>query len=352
MSVNSVSSSTLSSVLQNSVSRLQSQLTTVETESSTGQLADVGLTLGADSAQEAALHQQMADLSAIVSSNAVVTSQLDTASNAVSSLQSSASTLLASFVQGQSATPGGSAATALQQQASGALQSFSALANAFVGGVYVFGGINSGATPVAAYAQTPTSAAQTAVQTAFQSYFGFPESASNVSTITSSQMQGFLDGPFAALFSGSNWSADWSSASDTAVSNRIGANQTAPTSVSANQTGFQAMAQSLTMVAEFGGLALSSDAYAALMNKAQKVMNTANNALIQTGAALGEMQNGVKQATSAITLQQNVLTTRIDARESVDPYAVASQVTAISNQLQTAYSLTAQIHKLSLVSFL
>ena len=152
MSVNSVSSSTLSSVLQNSVSRLQSQLTTVETESSTGQLADVGLTLGADSAQEAALHQQMADLSAIASSNAVVTSQLDTESNAVSSLQSSASTLLASFVQGQSATPGGGAAAALQQQASGALQSFSALANASVGGVYVFGGINSGAAPVAAYA--------------------------------------------------------------------------------------------------------------------------------------------------------------------------------------------------------
>ena len=53
------------------------------------------------------------------------------------------------------------------------LQSFASLANASVGGVYVFGGINSGAAPIAPYAQTPASAAQTAVDAAFQATFGF-----------------------------------------------------------------------------------------------------------------------------------------------------------------------------------
>ena len=84
MSVNSVSSSTLSSILQNTVSRLQSQMTTTrDARSSTGLLADIGLTLGAQSGQDIALHQQMADLTAISSSNAVVTAQLGTASNAL-----------------------------------------------------------------------------------------------------------------------------------------------------------------------------------------------------------------------------------------------------------------------------
>ena len=46
MSVNSISSSTISSILQNTVTRLQSQLTTTSSESSTGLLADIGFSLG------------------------------------------------------------------------------------------------------------------------------------------------------------------------------------------------------------------------------------------------------------------------------------------------------------------
>jgi flagellar hook-associated protein 3 FlgL len=64
------------------------------------------------------------------------------------------------------------------------------------------------------------------------------------------------------------------------------------------------------------------------------------------------MQNQLTQADSALSLQQNVLTTRINSVESVNSYDVASQVSNLSTQLQTAYSLTAQIHKLSLVNFL
>ena len=48
---------------------------------------------------------------------------------------------------------------------------------------------------------------------------------------------------------------------------------------------------------------------AALMTAAQKVMTSANNGLIQAGAAVGTMQNQVTQANSAISLQQNMLTT-------------------------------------------
>ncbi len=352
MSVGSVSSSTVSGILQNTVARLQSQLTTAVTESSSGKLADVGLTLGAGSGQDVALHQQMADLAAISASNHVVTSQLDAATNALNGLQSAAQSLLAQFVGGAQAAPGSNGATAIQQAASGALQNFAALSNAEIGGVYVFGGINSGAAPIAAYAQTPPSAAQTAVANAFQSYFGFSMSSPSVSGISGAQMAGFLSNQFAALFSGANWTSTWSSASDSAQTNRIGVNQTVATSISVNQSGFQDMAQALTMVSEFGGLNLSGDAHAALMNAAQATMTGASNGLIEANATIGLMQNQVKEASGAVTLQQNVLTERINAVETVNSYAVASQVSNLTTQLQTAYSLTAQIHKLSLVNFL
>jgi flagellar hook-associated protein 3 FlgL len=83
MSVNSISSSTVSSILQNTVTRLQSQLTTTSSESSTGLLADIGLTLGANAGQDVELHQQMADLTALTNSNAVVTAQLGLGSAAL-----------------------------------------------------------------------------------------------------------------------------------------------------------------------------------------------------------------------------------------------------------------------------
>jgi flagellar hook-associated protein 3 FlgL len=350
MSIGSVSSATLSSILQNTVTRLQSQMSTVSTESSTGLLADIGQTLGANSGQDISLHQQMADLAAISGSNALVSAQLDTASNALTSLQGSAQSVLSQLIEAGSGSPGSTAASALQQTASGALDDFASMMNSESGGQYVFAGINNGVAPIAAY--STGGAAQTAVDNAFQATFGMAITSNSVSAIRGAAMTSFLDNQFAALFTGANWTSTWSSASDTAQTSRIGVNETVTTSVTANQSGFQNMAQALTMVSALGGLNLSAGAYSALMNQAQSVMTGANNGLIETSAAVGTMQSEVTQANSAIALQQSVLTTRINNEESVNSYDVASQVSNLSTQLQTAYSLTAQIHKLSLVSFL
>jgi flagellar hook-associated protein 3 FlgL len=338
--------------LQNTVARLHAQITTVQTESSTGQLADIGQTLGADSGQDIVLHQQMADLNALTTSNGMVATQLDTAYNALTNLQQTTSSVLSQTISAFSATPGSSGATAVASAAVAALSSFASMGNADVGGVYVFGGVNTGQAPISAYTQTPASAAQTAVQNAFQTTFGFSESSASVSSITATQMTSFLNGPFAALFSGSNWSSDWSSASSTALTNRISTSQTVTTSVTANDTAFKTTAQGLTMLGEFAGLNLNSSAYSALMTAAQSTMNSANTGMIEAGAAVGAMQTTVKDANSAISLQQNVLTSQINAKESVNSYDIASQVSALTNQLQVAYSLTAQIQKLSLVTYL
>ena len=350
MSVGSVSTSTLSSILQNTVTRLQSQLSTVSTESSTGLLADIGQTLGAQSGQDISMHAQMADLSAIASSNAIVGAQLDTASNALTSLQTSAQSVLTQLIGAGSSSSGSTGARGLQQAATAALGAFASTMNSEVGGNYVFGGINSGVAPIAAYASG--GAAETAVDNAFQATFGMSIASSSVNTISGSAMTSFLTNQFAALFTGSNWTSSWSSASDTAQTSRIGVNQTATTSVSANQSAFQDMAQALTMVSALGGLNLSSDAYSALIGQARSVISSANNGLIETGASVGTMQNQVTQANSAIALQRSVLTKRINSEETANSYDVATQVSNLSTQLQTAYSLTAQIAKLSLVNFL
>jgi flagellar hook-associated protein 3 FlgL len=348
MTVNSVSSATLSGILSGSVTRMQVQMTVLEVENSTGRLADIGLSLGSGSGALIALHQQMADLDALTQSNAMVSTQLDASIQALGNLQQVSSSALAQAVNASSIQPGTTGATALKQVALGALDSFTSMANAEAGGTYAFGGQNTGQPPMASYATS----AQASVQAAFLTTFGFTVSSPQVNTITATQMTSFLTGSFAALFTGASWSADWSSATAAPMTNRISTSQTVTTSITANDPAFQSTAKGLTMLAEFGGLNLNSGAYAALVSGAQSTLNLGNNQMIEANAAVGTMQNTVKQAISAISLQKNVLTTQINANETVDSYQVATEVNALSNQLQVAYSLTAQLHKLSLVNFL
>ncbi|MBB4199397.1 hypothetical protein CCR94_06070 [Rhodoblastus sphagnicola] len=351
MAVNSVSSSTLATVLQNTVSRLQSQMSTVSKEESTGLLADIGLSLGAGSGRDISLHQQYADLTSLTSSNSVVTTQLDTAYTAATTLQQSASSVLKQVITGLSSTPSSSGSAALQKVAAGALSSFVASANSEVAGVYVFGGINTGNAAIKSTAASSTGPAQTAVQTAFNAYLS--ANSLSVNTISDTQMTTFLTGTsFTSLFSGSSWTSNWSDANSTPLTNRISLNLTETTSVTANDQSFQTMAQGLTMVSVFANQNLNSGAYSAMLTQAQKVMTDANNQFTETAATIGTMQSAVKQANSGITLQQNVLNTQLNANEAINDYDVASQVSALSTQLQVAYSLTSQIHKLSLVNFL
>ncbi|MDX7568880.1 hypothetical protein SJ550_25760, partial [Serratia marcescens] len=77
------------------------------------------------------------------------------------------------------------------------------------------------------------SPARAAIQTAFQTQFGFPMTDPQVKNITADQMKTFLDTTMTAQFSAGSWSSNWSSASDTVVKSRIAPTELAETSVSA-----------------------------------------------------------------------------------------------------------------------
>ncbi len=57
-------------------------------------------------------------------------------------------------------------------------------------------------------------------------------------------------------------------------------------------------------------------------------------------------------ANNQMSVQMNILTTQISNLESVDPYQASTQVTGLQTQIETAYSLTAQLQKLSLVNYI
>ena len=327
---------------------LQGELNISQTEVSTGNYADIGLSLGAETGQSVSLQAESAYLQTISDTNAAVTTRLNTTQDDLSSLQSAAQSVLNSLLAGNGATSGAAAS-----QAAGAsnLRSLIATLNSTLNGDHLFGGVNTGTAPITDYngASAPN---KQAVDAAFSTAFGMSQTGAAVSSITGGAMQSFLDTQFAPLFQGANWTGDWSSASDQTLTSTVGPNQLESTSISANQPAFQELAQAYTMLSDLGTQNLAQSAYQAVTSAATNLLTSAIGNLTNLRAGVGEVQSIVSNASNQMSLQMNVLSTQVSNLESVNPYEATTRVSELQTQIQTSYSLTAQLQQLSLVKFL
>ena len=346
---NFVSTPYLANSLVGPVMQAQSQLTNAMTEESTGQYANLGLQLGDQSGYELSLKEQVGLLQTLTSSNSLVSTSLSTAQSALQAIQSSAQTTLSDLATW---TQGGNSGASLQNMGQSALQSLISSTNATSGDQYVFGGVNSAVAPMADYYSTPSSAAKTAIDQAFQTTFGVLPTDPAAANISASDMQSFLSGPFATLFTGGSWSADWSSASSVDTSAEIAPGQTVTTSTNANQAGFQQLAQAYAMLSEFGGSALSSDAQQAVATAASSLVSQGVNSMINLQAELGSTQSAVTNANSSMSSQLTILQNQIGNLDDVNTTATAAQITALTNQVQMAYELTSRLSQLNLAQYL
>ncbi|MBV9290680.1 MAG: flagellar hook-associated family protein [Hyphomicrobiales bacterium] len=349
MSADSVSSFYLANSLILPVTQAQAQLATAVAEESTGQYANLGLQLGDQSGFELSLKEQVQQLEALTAGNSLVSTNLATTQDALKSIASTAQ-----FTVGDLAswTPGYDSGAALQTMGQSALQGLIASANTTSGDVYVFGGINSSVAPLADYYSSPTSSAKSAVDQAFQTAFGVLPSDPTAASITASQMQSFLSGPFAALFSGASWTSLWSSASSTNTSSEIAPGQTATTSMNANDPSFQDLARAYTMLSEFGGSQLSLSAQQAVASAATSLITQGQRSLTNAQAALGASQSAVTDANSNMSSQLTILQQQINSLDDVNQEATAAQITSLTNQIQMAYELTSRLHQLNLAQYL
>ncbi len=349
MSANSVSSQYLANSLILPVTQAQAQLATATAEMSTGQYANIGLQLGDQSGYELSLKEQVQGLQALTAGNSLVATSLSTAQNALTSISSSAASTLADLV---SWMPTANSGVTLQTLGQSALQGLIASANATSGDAHVFGGINSSVAPIADYYSTPTSAAKSAVDQAFQTAFGVLPTDPAAASITASQMQSFLSGPFAALFSGASWSSDWSSASSTNTTAEIAPGQTATTSANANDSAFHELAQAYTMLSEFGGSQLSAAAQQAVATTASSLIAAGQVSLTNTQAALGATQGSVTDANNSMSAQLTLLQQQVGNLDNVNQNATAAQISSLTTQIQMAYELTSRLQTLNLAQYL
>jgi flagellar hook-associated protein 3 FlgL len=343
-----ISSFSITSALRQSILNAQSNLAQAQQEVSTGTYADVGLALGAQAGQDVDLRNQESLLQTFTTTNNLTAANLSATQNVLTGFQTTAQSFLKSLI---SSTNQDGVGSSLQQQAQSALQGLIAGLNTQQSGNYLFAGTNTAVAPLTDF-YASGSASQAAVNSAFTSFFGFAPTDASAANITASQMQSFLDTQFAPLFQGTNWSSDWSSATNTTTTSEISPSQTVSTSVSANDSSFQDLAQAYTMIASLGTQNLSSAALQTVVTNAETLVNSGNASLTSLGASVGTVQNDITSATNQMSVEMNVLSTQIGNLENVNPFEASTEVTNLQTEIETSYSLTSQLSQLSLVKYL
>jgi len=345
----SVTNSSMSSMTQLSVLKLQDRLSKAQGELASGRLADIGISLGFKQGESISLRQALDMLDAFANSNAVVSTRLDSAQSALASIAAAGSGFSGTLMAAQST---GLSASVLQQNASQALTAVTEVLNASTSGSYVFAGENSSVKPLQAFDQTPPSAAQLALEAAFQSAFGVAIGSPGASAITPTQMQQFLGNQFADQFGDSNWKANWSMADDQPMQAQISTDQVISTSVTANDQSLRKVMSALGMISGLGLEALNANTRQTVLGTAAGTLQTGLAGLTTVQSSLGLTQQTVSDANTRTTQEVNLLTSRVSDLESVDPAQLSIEINALKTQLETTYSLTAQLQNLNLVKYL
>ena len=343
------SSLSLTDSLRSSIQRLQGDLTTAQSELTSGKLADPGLTLGARSGAIAAITAHQSALTTITGTNALAATRLDSSQTALKTALAGSQSFLGSLISqsGVGAEPGIAGA-----QAAASLKTLTGVLNTTVDGQYVFGGINSGQQPIADYPGAPPGAAKTAFDTAFQSTFGILPSNPAAASITPAALGSFIDTQFSSLFDPAPFSANVSSASDTVPESTIAEGETAVTGATANEPGFRKLFKAYILVSELSTGTFSAAAYRTVLDKATTTIAAATPGLTDVSTTLGLSQQRISDANDRLSLQQDTLKTALGALQDVDTYALNSRISALTTQIETAYSLTSKIHGLSLLNYL
>lgn len=347
MKTSSISTLAIINATRETRVNLQSKLVEAQKESSTGRLADVGLTLGYLTQRTVSLRQDHARFQTFKDTNIVASSRLELTQTTLEGVGDAAQAFLTTLMAARAAP---SSASVAVTDAKNKLTSFTAALNTTVNGTHIFAGVNTDVKPITEYFGTPPSPAQTAMANAFLAEFGVAQSAPGVENISAAAMTTFLDGAFADLFNNANWTTTWSSASDQNISSRISTNERIDTSTNANADPFRAIASAYTMIADVGLGDLNSEAYLAVVNKAIEVVGQAVADLTQLRAGLGTSEERIAAANERMDIQMSLLNEHIMQLEGVDPYEATANVNALLIQIETAYALTARLQNLSLLN--
>ena len=113
----------------------------------------------------------------------------------------------------------------------------------------------------------------------------------------------------------------------------------------------QKLAMAYTMILDLGIDGLNDETREVLVNKAVETFSDSTTGMTRIQSRLGAAQEKIEQANERMSLQKDILDEKITHLEAVDPAEAKIRVDQLMTQIQTSYSLTAQLKSLSLINY-
>jgi flagellar hook-associated protein 3 FlgL len=231
------------------------------------------------------------------------------------------------------------------------LASITDLLNTEFQGQKVFGGTDSASRTLSNISNLPAQA-KGILTTVLGAGSGGPVDATNVQDVLD-QIDAIFDGPTAPFY-GLYYTANSKTGDGQPNLVRIGEGETLSYDVRGDHAAFKGAIHALALTSLLGSSnsALTEEAKTIISTRAGELMRDAQSSLTTLAGTLGTKEARLEHVSTIQERTISAATSQINDLESADYYTLSDQVSMLQIQLNATYSITAQLQKLSLVSFL
>lgn len=338
---------------QRNIETLKKELGHLQNEISTGRKSDLAADLGSRLRLCINMHSQSMNLARFIENNKLHGARLEITQSSLESVHENAEQFKSLLILSQNNTR---EPAFISSQASRFLSLFTSALNNTFDNRYVFAGEKINITPLNNFITEPASIAKSQIDAAFSSNppdgFGFSQTSAMVSSITSQQLETFINGPLASFFSADQWMTNWSNASSGSLKNKISPNQEIDTSVTSNDPALRKIAMAYVMASNLGVENMNPNTYQTLLRLTNGILDEGIKLLTSTRTQVGVMQQYLQGTNDALQGKSQSLEIQISEFESVNRTEIAARINSLMGQIEASYTLTSRISNLSLVRFL
>lgn len=324
----------------------QLELAKAQVELSTQRHSDVLQELSGHTGRNIGWHAERDAISYGIQANDLHDIRASVSQTSLSSASKLASDYLANLIAARGAEGG---REIVQNQAKNALVTLTDLLNVDIDGAHLFAGRNQTKPPIRSFRGD---AGEAAFDAAFLAEFGTTKTSPAVQSITQNQIEAFLNGNFAAMFSSPDWQNNISNASDENVVAFVGQPQSIDVLANANEGPVRQLYSALVAVSEIAAGNLNDASFKKLIDATAAKVSSAVQGLADMQSRIGVNQKSLEQATSQLKVRKAWLNEVIVKTESVDTYEVATRINGLMSQLEASYSVTSRISRISLLNYL
>lgn len=351
MNVRNVSTMGLGLLSRQSIADTQKQLLVLQQEQATGKHFDVAGKLGALSSRDILLRESYNDAQSYLLNNKTLSARIEVTQHSFGKLTSNGNDFITKIV---AALNGETAKGFMPSAAADLIGNIESALNTSFGGRSLFSGtaVDAQALQLSHLANTGTGYSPMEV---IQNII-----AAKPPVVDAASLADLLTGPdgIASVFDSTHADADYHFGStfyngnDQDIAAKIDETTTVPGGARANEEGVRLMLRAAYTIAAIDPESMPDAQYRQVLNSAMADIQAGMFKVQQTQAVLGLSEQSIERAGERHSLMSDLMAKQINDLEQVDPYETAVRLSHVMTQIESTFSVTARINKLSLINFL